>query len=99
MKTIVADEFETAVRSNNKVIIQFSANWCGPCKRLTPILDKFVEGKDDISVYKVDVGESSELAKEYNVKSIPKLIVFKDGEKYKEAIGLLPKEKLENLVK
>jgi thioredoxin 1 len=99
MKTITAEEFKTAVESNTQVIIQFSANWCGPCKRMTPLLDKFAEGKDSISVYKVDVGESSELAKEYDVKSIPKLIVFKNGEKYKEAIGLVPTEKLENLIK
>ena len=99
MKTITEEQFESSIQSNNNVIIQFSANWCGPCKQLTPILDSFAEGRESVSVFKVDVGESSELAKRYSVMHIPKMIVFKDGKKHKESVGLVSKEKMENLIK
>lgn len=99
MKTITDEQFESSIKSNDNVIIQFSANWCGPCKQLTPILDSFAEERKSVSVFKVDVGASSELARRYNVMHIPKMIVFKDGKKHKESVGLASKEKIENLIK
>ncbi len=98
MKTIDASEFEDAVKSNTNVIIQFSADWCGPCKRLTPIVENFVDARDDVTAYKVDIGEQTDLATKYQVRSIPKLIFFRDGTLSNEKVGLVNESKLSELI-
>lgn len=76
------DNFEeTVLKSEVPVLIQFSAEWCGPCRMLGPIIDKLSienEGKD-IKIVKINVDENSEIAKKYNVRGIPCVIVLKDG--------------------
>jgi thioredoxin 1 len=98
VKTIDASEFEDAVKSNTNVIIQFSADWCGPCKRLTPIVENFVDARDDVTAYKVDIGEQTDLATKYQVRSIPKLIFFRDGTLSNEKVGLVNESKLSELI-
>jgi thioredoxin 1 len=98
MKNITSSEFNEAVKSNKNVIIQFSADWCGPCKQLTPILDNFANEREDVTVFKVDVGEETGLATQYKVKSIPKLVFFKDGIQKNEKTGLINAEKLTEII-
>ncbi len=98
MKIITAQEFEEAIKSNTNVIIQFSADWCGPCKRMTPVLDKFSEARSDVDSFKVDVGNDNELAMQYEVKSIPMLAFFKDGELVKKTVGLIDANKLSDII-
>jgi len=98
MKTIDASEFEKAVQSNTNVIIQFSADWCGPCKRLTPIVESFVEGRADVTAFKVDIGTQTDLATKYQVRSIPKLVFFRDGSISNEKVGLVNESKLQELI-
>jgi len=98
MKIITAQEFEEAIKSNTNVIIQFSADWCGPCKRMTPVLEKFSEARSDVDSFKVDVGNDNELAMQYEVKSIPMLAFFKDGQLVKKTIGLIDANKLSNII-
>ncbi|OUU26811.1 MAG: thioredoxin [Candidatus Endolissoclinum sp. TMED37] len=98
MKNINTSEFDTAVKSNVNVIVQFSAEWCGPCKRLSPILDNFAESRPDVTVFKVDIGTQADLAVKYSVKSIPKLVFFKNGNKTNEKIGLVNEVKLAELL-
>ena len=98
MKTIDASEFEDAVKSNTNVIIQFSADWCGPCKRLTPIVESFAAGRDDVNVFKVDIGLESDLAEKFNVMSIPKMVFFRDGNQSAEKIGLINEAKLLEII-
>lgn len=74
-----------------RVLVDFYASWCGPCKMLSPIVEK-VSG--DISVMKVDVDSNQELAKRYGVMSIPCLILFENGKEIKRNVGFIPEEKL-----
>ena len=76
-------------------LVDFYAQWCGPCKMLAPILEEL----EDIDIIKVDVDEHEDLARTYGVMSIPTLIFFKDGEIVKEEVGFKTKEELENILK
>ena len=72
-------------------LVDFYAEWCGPCKMLTPVLENL---EDKINVVKVDIDKFEKLAFEYRIMSVPTLILFKDGEKRKELIGLRDEEEL-----
>lgn len=94
VKKISQNEFEQ-VKASKLAIIDFSANWCGPCKMLAPVLEEVSEefaGKVDF--YNVDVDENPDLAKQYSIMNIPALVVLKDGEKADMLVGFAPKEKL-----
>src|SRR5579885_1582221 len=96
MKTITTTEFEREVlNSDIPVMVKFTAEWCGPCRILQPILEqaaKDLEGK--AKIVKLDVDESSEIASKYRIKSIPTMIIFVNGEVAATQIGSAPKEKL-----
>ena len=79
-----------------KVIVDFYANWCGPCKMLAPELEKI---SNDIKVIKVDIDKYQELARTYGVMSIPCLIIFDDGKEIKRNIGFMPEPKLKEFIK
>ena len=97
--TITKENFQTEVLdAQGTVVIDFWAAWCGPCRMLSPILDTVAGEHDEIKVGKVNVDEQQELAARFGVMSIPTLIVFKDGKKVKESVGLIPKEKVEELI-
>ena len=81
---------------NEKILVDFYANWCGPCKMLSPILEK---AESELKVIKVDVDEYEELAREYGVMSIPTIILFENGKELKRNIGFIDKERLENFLK
>ena len=75
------------------MIVDFWAEWCGPCKTLTPILEEVSdELKDQISIIKVNLDDNQELAMKYSIRSIPTLLLFKDGDLLDTKIGLLPKK-------
>ena len=78
-----------------KILVDFYANWCGPCKMIAPQLEKV---ESDIKVVKVDVDEFEDLAKEYGVMSIPTLILFNEGKEIKRTIGFIDKEKIEKFI-
>lgn len=96
MKTITADNFEQEVlQSDIPVMVKFTAEWCGPCKIIQPILEniaKDLEGK--AKIVKLDIDDSPEIAAKYRVKSIPTMMVFKDGNVVAIQIGSAPREKL-----
>jgi thioredoxin 1 len=95
-----AKDFEQEVlEAKETVLVDFWAPWCGPCRMQTPILEKFAEENPGIKVVKVNVDDNQELAMEYNISSIPSLLVFKNGEAVDFAVGLQSKSALENLVK
>ena len=80
---------------NGIVVVDFFANWCGPCRMMAPILENIQkEIGDKISIYKVDVDESEELSRKFGVMSIPTLVIFKNGEEQNKLIGLRPKDSL-----
>ena len=90
--TITLENFEAEViKSEKTVLVDFWASWCGPCRMLSPIVDEIAEERTDIKVGKVNVDEQEELAMRFGIMSIPTLIVFKNGEAIKKAMGVQPK--------
>ncbi len=89
------DNFQTEVLESEKtVLLDFYADWCGPCRMVSPIVDEIAEERADIKVGKVNVDEESELAEKFGVFSIPALIVFKDGKVVKQDVGAKPKAQI-----
>jgi len=81
-----------------RVLVDFYASWCGPCRMLGPVLDELSKNID-IDIIKVDVDNNQDLAKEYGVMSIPCLILFEDGKEIKRSLGFMPKGKIEEFIK
>jgi thioredoxin 1 len=93
---ITKDNFEQEVLHSDKpVLIDFWANWCGPCRMLSPVISEIAEeNKDKVKVCKVNVDNESELASMFRVMSIPMLVVIKDGKVVNSAVGVRPKEQI-----
>jgi thioredoxin 1 len=98
MSALHLDEknFEAEVlKSSLPVLVDFWAEWCGPCKMIGPIIDQLsVELQGKIKIAKINVDESPELAGKFNVMSIPTLLIFKEGQPVDQIIGAMPKDKL-----
>ena len=90
------NEFEAKVlKADKPVLVDFYADWCGPCKMMIPVLDQLsAEKKDQIYIYKINVDENSDVAKQYRVMSIPNMILFKDGEAALNIVGAMSKNDL-----
>ena len=85
---ITKENFEAEVlKSDKPVLVDFYADWCGPCQMLSPIVDEIAQERDDIKVGKINVDEQMELAQKYGVMTIPTLLVFKNGEIANQHIG------------
>ena len=91
-----ANNFETEVlKSAMPVLVDLWAEWCGPCKMLSPIIDQLaVELQGKMKMTKVNVDDQAELAGEYNVMSIPTLLIFKGGKLVDQIVGAMPKDRL-----
>ena len=89
---------EEVLRSDKKVLIDFYATWCGPCKVWSPIVEEIAKENDDIKVVKIDVDEEEELANKYGVISIPTLIVIENGEVINKSVGVISKEEIESML-
>ncbi|MDD3187074.1 MAG: thioredoxin [Bacilli bacterium] len=97
IKHVNTSEFNEEIKKNSKVLVDFYADWCGPCKMLGPVLEN-LEKDTDITILKVDV-DKEPIAYEYNVTSIPTVILFKDGKVDKQAIGFMRLDELKEFVK
>ena len=93
-KKITDESFESdVVKASKPTVVDFWAEWCGPCKMLGPILDELAEEKgDSCKIAKVNIDDCRDLAVEYGVKSIPMLLFFNQGEVKDEQVGLVNKE-------
>ena len=96
---ITKDNFESVVlKSENKVLLDFWAPWCGPCRMVGPVVEQIAEENGHITVGKVNVDEEMELAAQFGVSSIPTLVVMDKGQKVAQAIGYRPKADILKLV-
>jgi thioredoxin 1 len=89
------DTFESEVlESGRKVIVDFWAEWCGPCHAVSPVLDRIAD-EHDLKLVKVNIDEQQDLAQRYGVASIPFMVLFENGQPQAQAIGAMPKSSLE----
>lgn len=99
IKEIKENEFEKEVlNSNEKILVDFYASWCGPCKMLRPILEDLANERKNINIVSIDVDEADELARKYGIMSIPCLIVFQNGKEIERSIGLKSKDEIEEMI-
>ena len=96
MKIIDKNNFNDIIK-DKKVLIDFYATWCGPCKMLSLVLEKY-DVSSDIDIIKVDVDECPNLSKEYNIFSVPTLIIFENGKELKRISSFLSEEELRKWV-
>ena len=85
--------------SKGNVIVDFYADWCGPCKIISPIVEQLAKEIKDVKFGKLDVDTENEVAQEYDVMSIPTLIFFKNGKQVERIVGAMSKEELESVIK
>ena len=93
VKIIKSNEFNEVLK-NEIVLVDFFANWCGPCKMLSPVIEQVSNEMTDITFVKVDVDESSDLASMFGIMSIPTLLIFKNGELKGKNMGFMSKSDL-----
>lgn len=82
---------EEVLNSEKKVLLDFWAPWCGPCRMVGPVLEEIANERSDVKVVKINVDDQPELAREFRVMSIPALFVMKDGVVVNQAVGARPK--------
>lgn len=92
MKQVSSQEFDREVKeAKGLVVVDFFATWCGPCKMLSPILEDIAKEMPEIKIVSVDIDKQESLAMDHQVMSVPTLVLYKDGKKVDQMVGLMPK--------
>ena len=99
MKVTSANFKEEVLNSDKTVLIDFYADWCGPCKAFSPVVESVASENEDIKVVKVNVDDAQDLAIKYQVMSIPTTVVIKNGQEVNRAVGMMSKSDLVEMVK
>jgi thioredoxin 1 len=96
---ITKENYEQEVlQSKQTVLLDFYADWCGPCKMIAPILEEIAKEREDIKIGKINVDNDMQLAMDFKVTSIPLLVVMKDGQAVAQSLGAVPKQKILDLL-
>jgi len=98
MRDITIENFNEVLESEKPVLVDFWADWCGPCKMMAPVLQSVSEENDWLEVVKINADEQAELAKRYDIASIPTLLLFKKGKVVEYNVGALPKFKILGII-
>ncbi len=99
LKIIAKGEFQKEVMESDKpVLVDFFANWCGPCKMLGPILEQVADETEKVKIVKVDIDENMDIAQRYGIMSVPTLILLKKGQEIAREIGFRQKIQLLELI-
>lgn len=97
--SVTKDSFESVKASEKTVLLDFYADWCGPCRMVSPLVDEIAEEHPEYLVGKINVDEEGELAAAFGVTSIPTLIVMKDGKTVSQSAGARPKNQILDMLK
>lgn len=96
---VTRENFESEVlNSEIPVLADFNAGWCGPCKMLKPMVEELAEERTDVKFVSINIDDEDELADDYDVSSIPCLVVFKGGQEVNRSVGLIPKDAIVDLL-
>ena len=95
---VFEDNFEDEIDTDKVVLVDFYATWCGPCKKLSPILEEVATEHDEIKLIKVDVDQNPNLSQQFSITAMPTLVVIKNGEEVDRSVGLVSKQKVINMV-
>ncbi len=96
---VTKDNFENEVlKSDKKVLVDFNADWCGPCKMLRPTIDEIAESNDSVKIVSINIDDEDELAEQYGVFSIPCLVLFDKGKEVNRSVGLISKDEIESII-
>ena len=99
IEKIYEEDFEARVlKSEVPVVVDFFADWCGPCKMLAPIIEQLAENNDDVEFFKVNIDENPQLADDYDIMSIPNVVMFKDGDVADRVVGLRTAEQMQEFI-
>lgn len=99
VKTITTETFASEVlQSNIPVLVDFYADWCGPCKMLSPILEELERENDDVTFFKINIDENEDIAEKYQVFSIPNVVLFKNGKPAARSVGFKPAEEMQAFI-
>ena len=93
------NELNEVIKNNNKVLVDVYATWCGPCKMLSPIIDKISEEEKNVVVLKTDIDENEDIAAAFGVEAIPTLLVFENGILKNKNVGFIPEARVKELLK
>ena len=97
---LTKDNFDQEVMQSDKpVLVDFYADWCGPCKMMSPVVEEIAGEEEGIKVCKINIDDEMAIAQRYGVMSIPTFIAFKNGEVAGKQVGAMPKSKLQELVR
>ena len=93
------NEFEQLIADNKLVVVDYTASWCGPCRMIAPLIDRLAaEYSNSVSVVKIDIEKNQDNAKKYEIKDIPAVLVFRDGEVVEKLLGLQTYENFSNIL-
>jgi thioredoxin 1 len=98
MQAVSETTFDAVIADNKYVLVDFWAEWCGPCKMMAPVLESISEENDWLKVIKVNADENPNLTKKYDISSIPTLLLFREGSIIKYAVGAKPKSFIKRML-